>query len=186
DRARVRRHPARLRRGSAEPARADGGLLDRGRARPPEFADVPPLRVAARRGGLRTGRGGAVFAQAGAGQSCCDRAPGTADTRPCPTSGRNRILLLARGIRLRPLPAFPASTAAELWSATGNRTLSEANMDPGSGTLAKIRRRSQQILTGSELTCSRVRTTTSSSRRKEFNDESRTASPARSRDLRIR
>src|SRR5699024_4694902 len=47
--------PARLRRGSAEPARADGGLLDRGRARPPEFADVPPLRVTARRGGLRTG-----------------------------------------------------------------------------------------------------------------------------------
>src|SRR5699024_4759983 len=186
---------ARLRRGSAEPARADGGLLDRGRARPPEFPDVPPLRVTARRGGLRTGRGGAVFAQAGAGRSsrsraagrsCCDRAPGTADARPCPNSGRNRILLLARGIRLRPLPAFPTSTAAELWSATGNRTLSEANMGPGSGTLAKIRRRSQQILTGSELTCSLVRTTTSSLRRKEFNDESRTASPARSRDLRIR
>src|SRR5699024_1260551 len=46
-------------------------------------------------------RGGAVFAQAGAGrssrsraagQSCCDRAPGTADTRPGPNSGRNRML----------------------------------------------------------------------------------------------
>src|SRR5699024_5293570 len=98
----------------------------------------------------------------------------------------NRMLLLARSIRLRPLPAFPTSTAAELWSATGNRTLSEANMDPGSGTLAKIRRRSQQILTESELTCSRVRTTTPSSSRKDFNDESRPASPARGRDLLIR
>src|SRR5699024_3166683 len=53
----------------------------------------------------------------------------------------------------------------------------------GRRTLARIQRSNKS---GSELTCSRVRTTTSFSRRKEFNDESRTASPARSRDLRIR
>src|SRR5699024_9615377 len=166
--------------------RADGGLLDRGRARPPEFADVPPLRVAARRGGLRTGRGGAVFAQPRGGAILLRPGPGHRGHAAVPEQWSQSDTSARQRYPIATTACIPDQHPAELWSATVNRTLSEANMGPGSGTLAKIRRRSQQILTGSELTCSRVRTTTSSLRRKEFNDESRTASPARSRDLRIR